>query len=99
MLARLALAWRFQPDLLVWGGGSLLLAALLGQAFQKMSLRWRKARAEKKAAALDWTIIDQSMSRERPKRDCERQETLGICTGRECLVYDTCNFNIKKPLP
>ena len=95
----LALAWQFHPGALVWMGGALLGAALLGNAWQRLRLRWRKAHAERRAAALDWKIIDQSLANERPKCDCERPETLGICTGRECLVYDTCAFNIKKPLP
>ena len=94
-----ALVWTYHPGLVAWLGGGLLVAALLSESIQRMRRSWRKQRAEKRAAQLDWRIIDQSMAEERPKRDCERPETLGICTGRECLVYDTCNFNIKKPLP
>jgi hypothetical protein len=95
----LALAWQFQPGLLVWGGGLLLALAVLGPLAQGLRRRWRKGKADKRAAALDWKIIDQSLANERIKRDCERPETLGVCTGRDCLVYDSCAFNIKKPLP
>jgi hypothetical protein len=95
----LALAWQFQPALLVWTGGALLLLAILGPFFKALGRRWRRSRAEKKAAQLDWKIIDQSIANDRLRRDCERPETLGVCTGRECLVYDSCAFNIKKPLP
>ena len=94
-----ALAWAYSPTLVAWLGGGLLVAALLSESLQRLRRTWRKQRAEKRAAELDWRIIDQSLAEERPKRDCERPETLGICTGRECLVYDPCNFNIKKPLP
>ena len=94
-----ALAWAYSPNLVAWMGGGLLLLALLSESFQGLRRRWRKQRAEKRAAELDWKIIDQSMAEDRLRRDCERPETLGICTGKECLVYDTCNFNIKKPLP
>ncbi len=77
----------------------MLLAALLSESVQRLLRSWRKEKALRKAAELDWKIIDQSLAEERPKRDCERPETLGVCTGRDCLVYDSCNFNIKKPLP
>lgn len=94
-----ALAWAYSPNLVAWLGGALFLAALLSESLQRLQRRWRRQRAERRAAELDWKIIDQSLAEERPKRDCERPETLGVCTGRECLVYDACNFNIKKPLP
>jgi hypothetical protein len=58
---------------------------------------WRRRRSLAKARELDWKFIDQSLQAPRPQRDCERQESLGICTGLECLVYEECNFNIKKP--
>jgi hypothetical protein len=95
----LVLAWQFQPQLLVWGGGTILVLALLGPLVGRAVRGWRRARAERKAATLDWKIIDQSLAQDRLRRDCERPETLGVCTGRECLVYDSCAFNIKKPLP
>jgi hypothetical protein len=95
----LALLWQFQPSLLAWGGGGLLVLALGSQLGQKFRFRWRKAAAQRRAVELDWKIIDRSLADERLKQDCERPETLGVCTGRECMVYDTCAFNIKKPLP
>jgi hypothetical protein len=95
----LALAWQYQPQLLVWIGGALLAWAVLAPLPTRLKFRWRKAQAEKRALELDWKIIDQSVANDRLQRDCERPETLGTCTGRECLVYDTCSFNIKKPLP
>ena len=95
----LAIVWQYQPQILVWMGGALLVLAVVGPFFEKGKIRWRRVTAEKRAMALDWKIIDQSLSNDRLQRDCERPVTLGVCTGRECLVYDTCNFNIKKPLP
>ena len=94
-----ALAWHFSPSLVAWAGGGLLLAALFSEVFQRLLRRWKSARTQRRAAQLDWKIIDSSMNDDRVKRDCERPETLGICTGRDCLVYEGCNFNIKKPLP
>ena len=85
--------------ILVWLGGlSLALLAAVNLA-EKLRF-WRKSqgheKALKKADKLDWTLIDNTMNSERLRRDCERQESLGICTGRDCLVYDSCDFNIKK---
>lgn len=87
-----------------WAGGILLFAVLFGPwlasrpdlAFKE---RWRLRRAKKRALELDWTLIDNTIQRDRLQRDCERPETLGVCTGRECLVYDSCDFNIKRILP
>ena len=93
----LTLLWTWAREVLVWVGGVLFLMALLAP-LKRFSWRWPKKSALERSKALDWRIIDNSLARERPIRDCERQETLGICTGRECLVYDSCNFNIKKPL-
>lgn len=95
----LAFAWSYHPSILAYLGGAILVVALLSQTVKKSLGSWRKAKAERRAARLDWKIIDQSMAYERPKRDCERPETLGFCTGRDCLVYEGCDFNIKKPLP
>ena len=58
----------------------------------------KRRRSQMKAKSLDWSVIDGSLRSPRPQRDCERQESLGICTGLDCLVYESCNFNIKKPL-
>ena len=96
------LLWQWGPDSFIWIGAALLLAALLapwvrGKGFGLKAFRRR--RALQRAADLDWSIIEASQNRERVKRDCEREETLGLCTGRDCLVYESCNFNIKKPLP
>jgi len=91
------LCW--QLGVLAWLGGALLLAALLSPWIQRLGQGRRQASALKKAEKLDWSIIDNSLARERLQRDCERPETLGICTGRDCLVYDSCTFNIKKALP
>jgi hypothetical protein len=95
----LLLLWQLGANSLAWLGGGLLAAALLYPLLQGLGKQWRRERSLKKAEKLDWSIIDNSLSRDRVQRDCERQETLGICTGRECLVYEGCNFNIKKPLP
>ena len=95
----LALAWAYNPSLLAWGGGALLVAAVLSEGFQRLRRSWKRSSAERRAAKLDWKIIDGSLNDDRVRRDCERPGTLGICTGRDCLVYDSCNFNIKKPLP
>jgi hypothetical protein len=87
-------------------GGCLLGAALVGEALARFGAPLDRLRARRKrrrslelASKLDWSVIDNSLARERVQRDCERPETLGVCTGMECLVYKTCNFNIKKPLP
>jgi hypothetical protein len=84
---------------LAWLGGIclalLILAGLTQKAvswIQSIKKRWALAKAEK----LDWELIDNTVNADRLRRDCERQESLGICTGRECLVYDECDFNIKK---
>ncbi|HXB96597.1 MAG TPA: hypothetical protein VNZ54_01000 [bacterium] len=97
LLLALALSWG--RGVAVWAGGALLLAALLASMVQSLAARWKRRRTKARALALDWSVIDNSLAEPRPRRDCERQETLGICTGRECLVYDSCNFNIKRPLP
>lgn len=102
LLLSALLLWQLGHDSLAWLGGGLLLAALLRPLFGGRALLFkgfRRRQALKKAAELDWSIIEQSQNRERVKRDCEREETLGVCTGRDCLVYESCNFNIKKPLP
>ena len=105
MLWALGRLW-FGNEFLVGLGGCLLAAAVLSQLWQGLGPGWdavragfRRKRAVQRASRLDWTVIDNSMQRERLQRDCERPETLGVCTGLECLVYKTCNFNIKKPLP
>ena len=80
--------------------GALAILALLGSELGRRAApffqAWRRKRAVKKAEKLDWQWIDNTLNSDRPRRDCERQESLGICTGRECLVYETCDFNIKK---
>jgi len=84
---------------LAWIGGAALAllvgAELLGSFKSWMDSR-RRRRALSKAERLDWALIDNTVNAVRLRRDCERQESLGICTGRECLVYDSCDFNIKK---
>ena len=87
-------------------GGCLLAGALAAEAWAQVGAPVDRFRARRKrrrslaqASKLDWSVIDSSLARERAQRDCERPETLGVCTGMECLVYKTCNFNIKKPLP
>jgi hypothetical protein len=85
--------------MLEWAGGLLLLWAVAAPLAAELSRRWSRVRAQKKALELDWKIIEQSAANPRPQPDCERPQTLGVCTGRECLLYDTCTFNIKKPLP
>jgi hypothetical protein len=95
----LALAWTWNHQAIVWLGGGILVLAFVMDLLPKLKAKWRRQRAVKKAFELDWKIIDNSMADDRLKRDCERPETLGICTGRDCLVYDDCQFNIKKPLP
>jgi hypothetical protein len=84
---------------LVWIGGVALVALALSGMAGRLAA-WREARkrtkSRKRAESLDWSLIDNTIHAVRPRRDCERQESLGICTGRECLVYDSCDFNIKK---
>lgn len=99
LLLSLLLLWQFSSQSLAWIGGALLVAALVGPWIKRWGKRQRRQQSVLRAKELDWSIIDNSLSRERIKRDCERPETLGFCTGRDCLVYDTCDFNIKKPLP
>ena len=77
-------------------GGGLLAVALARELGDGVG-RWRHRQgALRRSKALDWTVIDSSLKEPRAKRDCERPETLGVCTGRECLVYDLCNYNIKR---
>ena len=99
LLLLLALAWSWGRTAAAWAGGGLLSAALLSSMFQSLAARWKRRRVRARAMALDWSVIDNSLAEPRPRRDCERPETLGVCTGRECLVYDSCNFNIKRPMP
>ena len=86
----LALAWLGGCALALW----LVLEAK--QALVQPLAAWKKRRAMKKIGKLDWSVIDNTLSAPRPRPDCEREESLGICTGRECLVYESCDFNIKK---
>jgi membrane protein implicated in regulation of membrane protease activity len=95
----LTLLWLWSSQSLAWLGGALLAVALLAPWVKALRQGRRREQQLKKAEALDWSVIDNSMARDRVKRDCERPETLGQCTGRDCLVYETCDFNIKKPLP
>ena len=102
----MALGWQLGQGFLSSVGGCLLAAALLsevlarlGPGYGRLTLGWRRRRQARRVLKLDWSVIDNSLAAYRTKRDCERPETLGICTGMECLVYKTCNFNIKKPLP
>lgn len=102
-LLALALLWILAGTLLAYLGGALLLAALLSQArlslgpqLRGLAGAWKARLARRRARHLDWSIIETASRRPRPKPDCERPETLGQCTGRDCLVYETCNFNIKK---
>jgi len=84
-----------------WLGAGVLLALAASQLFQVLKKRWARAprSSREKAESLGWKLIDSSSQAVRPKPDCERPETLGVCTGRECLLYDSCHFAIKKPLP
>ena len=86
----LALAWLGGCALALW----LLLEAKA--ALEPLWAAWKKRRNLRKIAKLDWTLIDNTLHSPRPRRDCEREESLGICTGRECLVYESCDFSIKK---
>jgi hypothetical protein len=99
LLLVVALAWSWWRVAAVWAGGALIAAALASTLVQATAARWKRRQSRARVLALDWSVIDNSLAEPRPRRDCERQETLGICTGRECLVYDSCNFNIKRPLP
>jgi hypothetical protein len=84
---------------LAWVGGLALAFLLLSSVikrFQRLLAAWKRQKALKKAVKLDWSLIDSTVNSDRIRRDCERQESLGICTGRECQVYDSCDFNIKK---
>jgi hypothetical protein len=94
-----ALAWSWGRAIAVWAGAALLAAAALSSLVQSAAARWKRRRTRARTLALDWSVIDNSLAEPRPRRDCERPETLGVCTGRECLVYEGCNFNIKRPLP
>lgn len=95
----LLLIWELGPHVQAWIGGALLLTALLWPWLSGRRRATKRAQSFDRAKELDWSIIDNSLARDRLKRDCERPETLGQCTGRDCMVYDTCDFNIKKPLP
>ncbi len=53
-----ALVWVLSPGLVAWLGGALLLAALLSASFQRLRRAWKKDRAQRRVAALDWKIID-----------------------------------------
>ena len=86
-------------QVLAWIGGVALGLLLLSELLNRLK-PWfhglRKKKALKAAEKLDWALIDNTMNSDRLRRDCERQESLGICTGRECMVYESCDFNIKK---
>lgn len=80
--------------------GALAIVLLLVTELTKRVGPWiaskRQKKTLKKGNTLDWSLIDNTINSDRLRRDCERQESLGICTGRECLVYESCDFNIKK---
>jgi hypothetical protein len=99
LLLAALLLWQVAPGILPWLGGGLLGLALLNGYRQELVAWWKRRRVRQKVVELDWKIIDNSLAQDRLVQDCERPETLGVCTGRECLVYDSCQFNIKKPLP
>lgn len=85
--------------LMYWLGALGLLLIFVMELRQRSEGIWKrleKRQQDRKLSTLDWKLIDNSLKAERPRRDCEREESLGVCTGRECLVYDTCDFNIKK---
>ncbi len=88
-------------SLWAWLGAGVLLALGLSPLFQVLKkLLFKQPRSPReKAESLGWKLIESSAQGFRPKPDCERPETLGVCTGRECLVYETCHFAIKKQLP
>ena len=85
-------------------GGALLALALLRSLLDLGLGAWwpawkqqRQAAARQKAMArLDWKLIEGKGLRQ--MRDCEKEGTLGVCTGLECYFWDSCEFNIKKPL-
>lgn len=87
-----------------WAGGLILLVAFVYPWWVRrpdlaLKGRLRQWQAQRQAKVLDWKIIDNTVNRQRLQRDCERPETLGVCTGRDCLVYETCDFNIKRIIP
>jgi len=101
----LLLAWTllslWAPQVLVWAGGALFVLALgsmLLEPFRALARLRRTRKTEKRMMQLDWRLIDNSLASTRLKQDCERPETLGVCTGSDCMVYQTCNFNIKRPV-
>jgi hypothetical protein len=93
------LLWQVGSGFLAWIGAGLLVAAILNGSRQDLARWWKRRRTQQKVVQLDWKIIDNSLAQDRLLQDCERPETLGVCTGRECMVYDSCQFNLKKPLP
>ncbi len=102
----MALGWQLGQGFLAALGGCLLglglaseLASRAGGWTEGFRQERKRRRSLARASKLDWSVIDNSLASGRPKADCERPETLGVCTGQECMVYKTCNFNIKKPLP
>ena len=75
---------------------AFLLLSELADRSRGLWQRWKRASALRQAKSLDWKIIEETVNSERLRRDCERPESLGVCTGLDCMVYQTCNFNIKK---
>ena len=101
--AILCIYFIFNATVLVWLGGVACIFLVLSIGYEKFIFsllsRWKKSRALKKAAELDWKVIGSFQEKGSSQRDCERPESRGICTGLECYEYERCNFNIKKPLP
>jgi hypothetical protein len=105
----LALAWPYLQGR-GWGawsaalGGALLAVALIRALLDRCASAWgpawrqrRQARRLRKAMArLDWKVL-QGGAKPRQMRDCEKEGTLGVCTGLECYFWRGCNFNLKKP--
>jgi hypothetical protein len=86
-------------EAMYWLGAFALLALAISELRVRLPAglkNWRLKQTKKQMSKMDWSLIDNTVNSDRLRRDCERQESLGICTGRECLVYESCDFNIKK---
>jgi hypothetical protein len=87
-------------------GGALLALALLMSLLELARRAWWpawqrswQARKRRRAMArMDWRLVEGGQPGARQGRDCEKEATLGVCTGLECYFWDSCKFNIKKPL-
>lgn len=73
----------------------LAVSALAGWLAPRLGQWWHRRQNRVAMNRLDWKVIEGGGGR---KRDCEKQHSMGVCSGLDCYFYQSCTLNIKKPL-